>query len=97
MKITNNGQRLEGIVAGGRTVYLKPSETRDLDLSADEAKRAKRLSSVAVAGSAPEPDDDPELAEKEAIVAELEALGVKKTTRTSLDNLRAALEEAKKE
>jgi len=38
---------------------------------------------------------DPELAEKEQIIGELRALGVEKTTRTSLENLREELVKAK--
>lgn len=38
-------------------------------------------------------DDDPETVEKKEIIAKLEAHGIKKTLRTSLDNLRKALGE----
>lgn len=38
-------------------------------------------------------DDDPETVEKKELIAKLEAHGIKKTLRTSLDNLRKALGE----
>lgn len=38
-------------------------------------------------------DDDPETVEKKELIAKLEAHGIRKTLRTSLDNLRKALSE----
>lgn len=38
-------------------------------------------------------DDDPETVEKKELIAKLEAHGIRKTLRTSLDNLRKALGE----
>jgi hypothetical protein len=38
--------------------------------------------------------DDSEAAEKAELIAKLDALGIKKTARTSLDNLKTALAEA---
>ena len=38
-------------------------------------------------------DDDPETSEKKELIAKLEAHGIRKTLRTSLDNLRKALSE----
>lgn len=59
------------------------------------------LSLVDGDGSAEKPkgadddDDDADAEEKAALIAELQTFGIKKTARTSLENLRAALDEAK--
>lgn len=45
--------------------------------------------------AADETDPNSEEVQKQKLVDELAALGIKKTTRTSLDNLQAALDEAK--
>lgn len=44
VRITNNAAGLQGVrSAGGRTVYLKPGETRDVDLAEDAAEQVGRL------------------------------------------------------
>jgi hypothetical protein len=45
------------------------------------------------ADDAPADEDDPETVEKKELIAKLEAHGIRKTLRTSLDNLRKALGE----
>ena len=45
------------------------------------------------ADDAPADEDDPETVEKKELIAKLEKHGIRKTLRTSLDNLRKALDE----
>lgn len=45
------------------------------------------------ADDAPADEDDPETVEKKELIAKLEKHGIRKTLRTSLDNLRKALSE----
>eukprot|EP00873_Tetraselmis_striata_P020725 jgi/Tetstr1/440989/TSEL_029257.t1 len=62
MKVTNNSKALQGVNTKTGTAYVRPGETRDLELSETGAKQAKRLKFLTLgegkAKAAPKKDDD---------------------------------------
>lgn len=50
MKITNNAAGLQGVHTAKGVVYLKPGETRDLEMSEAQIKQASRLPFLGIEG-----------------------------------------------
>lgn len=101
MLVKNNAPGLQGFHTAKGVVYLKPGHSRDLDLTEDGERLAKRLPFVALGEieEAPKPlkanDPPAKQTEKELLLEELAALGIQADKRTSVAKLKEALEEAK--
>ena len=60
MKVTNNSKALQGVRDDkGRAVYIRPESSREVELSGDALKRAKRLSFLSFEGKSTKADDKP--------------------------------------
>ncbi|MBP1845915.1 hypothetical protein J2046_004189 [Rhizobium petrolearium] len=51
MKVTNNSKALQGIRSNGRAVYVRPGETRDVELEGVDLEKAKRLPFLKIEGA----------------------------------------------
>ncbi|MEF2073490.1 hypothetical protein [Consotaella aegiceratis] len=59
MKVTNNAKGLQGIQTVKGMVFLRPGETKTVDMTESQAERARRLSFLALSGD-PVSDADTE-------------------------------------
>jgi soluble P-type ATPase len=90
MKVTNNSKALQGVHTANGVVYVKPGESKELELTADGRQLASRHSFLKVSGDVPEASGD----EKADLMAKLKALGINASANSKPETLRAKLEEA---
>lgn len=92
MKVTNNSKAPQGVHTGVGVVFIRPGESRDVELSVDGHKQASRLSFLKLVGAAPKAEGGD--SEKEALLAKLKALGVEAGKNSSVETLQKRLVEA---
>jgi hypothetical protein len=92
MKVTNNSKAPQGVRTGAGVVFIRPGESRDVELSADGHKQASRLKFLSVAGAAPMAQGGE--SEKDALLAKLKALGIEAGKNSGLETLQRRLAEA---
>ncbi|WP_127524590.1 hypothetical protein [Mesorhizobium sp. Z1-4] len=100
MQVTNNSKRVEGFhtVTGFRQV--KPGETRDLDLSDEAVKLAKRLPYIALGGAKdkaksetqPNAEGDTPIDDRDELKAQADELGIDYAKNISTDKLREMID-----
>jgi len=60
MKVTNNSKALQGVNTKSGPVYIAPGQTKDVELTEEGAKQAKRLKFLSLgAKAAKEPEQKP--------------------------------------
>lgn len=93
MKVTNNSKAPQGVHTGVGVVFIRPGESRDVELSVDGHKQASRLKFLSVSGAAPKAEGAD--SEKADLIAQLKALGIDVQPNSRVDTLRKKLEEAR--
>ena len=92
MKVTNNSKAPQGVHTGAGVVFIRPGESRDVELSADGHKQASRLKFLSVSGAAPKAEGGE--SEKDALLAKLKALGIEAGKNSGVETLQKRLAEA---
>ncbi|MEG5263237.1 hypothetical protein TRP66_02910 [Pseudomonas sp. JDS28PS106] len=92
MKVTNNSKAPQGVHTGVGVVFIRPGESRDVELSVDGHKQASRLKFLSVSGAAPKAEGGN--SEKELLLAKLKALDIEAGKNSSVESLQKRLAEA---
>lgn len=92
MKVTNNSKALQGVHSATGVVFLKPGESKDVDLTEAGHKLASRLDFLKVSGAAPKAGGGD--AEKDDLIAQLKAFGIDANVNSRVDTLQKKLAEA---
>lgn len=99
MKITNNSAAPQGVHAAQGLVFIKPGSSRDLDLTEDGLKRARRLPFLSAAwgdqdGAAKPKENAPVVSERDALKSRAAALGLEFAGNISTAKLQDMVDEA---
>ena len=92
MKVTNNSKAPQGVHTGAGVVFIRPGESRDVELSVDGHKQASRLKFLSVSGAAPKAEGGN--SEKELLLAKLKAFDIEAGKNSSVESLQKRLAEA---